>query len=308
MVELNGIFTLLVSFASLAFASELLAMGAEKLEDKLGQGIAGGIVLGLMTALPETLIVIEASVKGEYQVALGSALGGNVILFTLGIGLVGLTHWSRWKENIKMTGDYQVENKFLLLSTVIMIIIVIFEKLNFITSIITGGTYIAYFIYRLKQGYKDSIKNSKGLLISSFEIGVGGIIIVIASNYFVTSISCLSNSLRVPAIWLSLVITPIAAELEEKISAIRLTMRRKQGSSIALVSFMGSKIENSTLLLAIIGGFTSLSMLSSLPELLAAIIANFIGFSILYDGKLGKLESIILVLSYFAMIFITFIV
>jgi cation:H+ antiporter len=54
--------------------------------------MSDGIVMGLLTALPETILVIIASISGHYDIALGSTIGGNVFLFTLGIGLVRIIY------------------------------------------------------------------------------------------------------------------------------------------------------------------------------------------------------------------------
>ena len=49
-------------FVGLTIAAELLASGIDEL-DCLGQGMFGGIVMGLLTVLPETTFVIIASIS-----------------------------------------------------------------------------------------------------------------------------------------------------------------------------------------------------------------------------------------------------
>jgi len=99
----------------------------------------------------------------------------------------------------------------------------------------------------LKRGKIDRGELAK----SSVLIILGAIIILVLSNFFVEVINELARSLNVSSVWLSMVISPIAAELEEKISAYKLTISSKGGGSIAVYSFIGSKIENNTLLLGI---------------------------------------------------------
>jgi len=60
----------------------LLANGIDEVEDYLGQDMSYGIVMGLLTALPETILVIIVSIIGHYDIALDSTISGNVILFT----------------------------------------------------------------------------------------------------------------------------------------------------------------------------------------------------------------------------------
>ena len=92
----------------------------------LDQGISGGIVMSLLTALPGTIFVIIASISGHYDIALGSAIGGNVILFTLSIGLVGIIYKLKWGTNLIISEEYKVENTFLFLSTLAIILVLLY--------------------------------------------------------------------------------------------------------------------------------------------------------------------------------------
>lgn len=298
----------ILTLLALAFAAELLARGTEELEEPLGQGLAGGIVLGLLTALPETIITVFALVEGKFDVALGSAVGGNVILFTLGIGLVGLIYFLSWKKNATISSEYKVENKFLIFVSLLMLIILIYGKIDVITGIILIAVYVYYVYYRIRKAPKINDKMERVSYKKVIaELGIGTAILLLLSEYFVNYVVTISSYLGVPVVWLSLVITPIAAELEEKISGIRLAMRREDGASLALISFVGSKIENATLLLGIIGLFTSYDIYSAFPEYIAALVSNFIGIIALYNRKISIRESILLIAVYGVIIYLTYI-
>src|SRR5271154_5038266 len=117
-----------------ALAAEFIAIGTEKIEPLIGQGMAGGVVLGLIGALPETIFVVIATLKGSYTIALGSALGGNIILFTLGIGIIGIVYTLKWKRPIQMKEDYEIEVRFLLFSTLVLIVLLVYGTLNLISG------------------------------------------------------------------------------------------------------------------------------------------------------------------------------
>ncbi|WP_338602136.1 sodium:calcium antiporter [Sulfolobus tengchongensis] len=290
-------------FIAIFISAELLAKGADELEDSLGQGLTGGIILGLLTALPETIFVIVASLSGSFDIALGSAIGGNILLFTLGIGLVGIAYIIKWKSSLEISTEYSVENKFLTLSTIAMIIILIYGKLDFITGIILILIYVAYVTYRvLKFNGNKREKVEGNFKRPMLYILSGGILLVIFSHYFVGYIETLANMFNVPEIWLSLVISPIAGELEEKLSAFRLIQLSKSGGSLSILSFVGSKIENATILLGIIGLFTDYSLYSALPEYISALVANAIALYVLLDKKISLIESIILLTIYMIII------
>ncbi|AWR97877.1 sodium:calcium antiporter [Acidianus sulfidivorans JP7] len=310
---LSVVLYLIGTLICLGIASELLARGTENLEDSLGQGIAGGLILGLLTALPETIITVLALIEGKYDIALGSAIGGNVILFTFGIGLIGIVYFITWKKDATITSEYKVENNFLIANSIIMVIILIYGKIDLFSGLILIFLYIYYVYYRIKNredsNKKEGRKEEKApnYKLSVIELTLGCAIILGFSGYFIDYINIIAKSLNIPEVWLSLILTPIAAELEEKISGIRLAMRREDGASLALISFVGSKIENGTLLLGIIGLFTSFNLYSTLPEYLAAIVANLLGIISLYNRKISKYESMSLILVYFIIVFSSYI-
>lgn len=298
-----------LTLVALGFAAELLARGTEELEKRVGEGLAGGIVLGLLTALPETIITLAALIEGEYEVAFGSAIGGNVILFTLGIGLVGALYFLAWRTTATLSVEYAVENRFMIVATLIMLAILAYGKIDFISGTILLSMYFYYVYYRVRKASKEN--SAKIVKIdykkSVLELVVGTAILLALSGYFVNYVAEIASYLGVPAVWLSLIVVPIAGELEEKISGIRLAMRNREGASLALISFVGSKIQNATFLLGIIGFFTSYSIYSSLAEYIAVIVSNLLGIITLYNRKLSLTESIFLIFLYFVIVYITYI-
>ncbi|QGA69243.1 sodium:calcium antiporter [Sulfolobus sp. E11-6] len=294
-------------FIAIFVSAELLAKGADDLEDFLGQGITGGIVLGFLTALPETIFVIVASLEGSFDVALGSAIGGNVLLFTLGIGLVGVFYALKWRTALQISSEYSVENIFLIVTTIGMLLVLIYGKLNIITGLLFILIYVIYVVYRVAKFRREGMKREKGNLMKPVAfIIAGGVLLVVFSHYFVEYINEIATMFSVPAIWLSLVIAPIAGELEEKLSAFRLVQMSKDGGSLSILSFVGSKIENATVLLGIIGIFTDYELQQALPEYISALVANIIALYVLFDKKLKIFESIILIVIYVIIVILSF--
>ena len=271
------------------------------------RGITGGIILGFLTALPETIFVIVASLEGSFDVALGSAIGGNVLLFTLGIGLVGLLYALKWRSTLQISSEYSVENVFLIISSVAMLLVLIYGKLDIISALLLILIYIIYVVYRVIKFRGERGSRKEGNLVKPIIfIIAGGILLVVFSHYFVDYINEIATIFNVPAIWLSLLIAPIAGELEEKISAFRLIQMSKDGGSLSILSFVGSKIENATVLLGIIGLFTDYKLQVALPEYISALVANIIAIYVLFDKRLRTIESTILIGVYIVMVILSF--
>lgn len=296
-------------------AAELTAIGTEQIEPLMGQGMAGGVVLGLLGALPETIFVIIATLSSSYQIALGSALGGNIILFTLGIGIVGVTYALKWKKPIKMKDDYKVELYFLLASTAVLAGVMLYGSLNVISGGVLVLVYLAYVGYRYANAHSRvrlharTEKGRSALLRGGIYLIAGALIVLALSRTFVGAISDLSQSIGISPLWLALVVSPLVADLDENLNANRIAMRSSGGGSTAIVSFIGGKLQNNTMLLGLIGllAAQSVGIGTAATEFIAVIIVNLLAAAVLLRGRLSYGEGVMLIIAYAAVIAATFI-
>lgn len=296
-------------------AAELTAIGTEQIEPLMGQGMAGGVVLGLLGALPETIFVIIATLSSSYQIALGSALGGNIILFTLGIGIVGVTYALKWKKPIKMKDDYKVELYFLLASTAVLAGVMLYGSLNVISGGVLVLVYLAYVGYRYANArsrvglHARTEKGRSALLRGGIYLIAGALIVLALSRTFVGAISDLSRSIGISPLWLALVVSPLVADLDENLNANRIAMRSSGGGSTAIVSFIGGKLQNNTMLLGLIGllAAQSVGIGPAAAEFIAVIIVNLLAAAVLLRGRLSYKEGVMLIIAYAAVIAATFI-
>ncbi|MFQ6134515.1 MAG: hypothetical protein ACE5KU_01705 [Nitrososphaerales archaeon] len=75
-------------FTILIASSFLLSTGAESLSHRLGGKFVGRTLLSITTTLPEIFIVASASYRGHHATSLGSALGSNVLMMSLGLAIM----------------------------------------------------------------------------------------------------------------------------------------------------------------------------------------------------------------------------
>lgn len=314
-MDMGIVIEIVLALGGFFVAAELTARGVESLEPILGQGMAGGVVLGLLGALPETVFVIIATLGASYQVAVGSALGGNIILFTLGIGLVGIAHSLKWKRPIFMKEDYKVELYFLLASTVLLIVLMLYGSLDRISGSALILLYLVYVSYRYhlarsKMGSRFGMEKRRKLLIDgSAYIAAGAIIVLLLSGTFVGAISDISHIAGISPLWLALVVSPLAADIDENISANRITMRKVEGGSVAIVSFIGGKLQNNTVLLGLIGllSVNGVAIGGAFGDFAAVVVINLLAIAVILRGRLDYRESVLLVIAYVAVIAAAFV-
>jgi len=299
---------LLAYLAAFGVASMAVAMASDMLQDYLGQGFTGGVLLGILTSLPETVFVSLATLRGDFQVALGSALGGNLILLTLGASLVVIVYFARWRRPITMREDYRTELSFMGISSAILLGVVVARVLNVWFSIAFASVYALYLWERARKVKTTGKPIPPSVLIKAGLImGVAALVLVFISGGFVQQIEESSLSLGVPPLVLAMLVSPLAAELEENLSALIMASKFERGGSIALVSFMGSKIENMTILLAIVG-LAGIGVGGYWLYLTTVLLANLIFTVILLDGKISLREAVELMLVYVILVSLSLIV
>lgn len=274
-------------------ASFLISEGGERLSRSLGHSFAGGVILGLVTALPETALVLTALVIGVSQAAYSSITGANSMLMTLGTGLLGVVYFGLYKKPIAMKGRYSREVNALLTTSLIITVYLILRPLISadLFRILIGMVLTAVYVYYVLSSHSETRRDKKKVdLLGLAMLLAGGSVAVVLSPAFLESLETLSKNLNIPYPLMVYFLTPIAAEFEEKLTAYLMIFKSSDNGSLALYSFVGSKLENASLLLGLTLIFAGTSDTLYLAVL---VLSNLFSVSVLRDGKLTVLESIL---------------
>lgn len=263
---------MLMWLGELTFSSWLLSYGAEHLATRFGARFVGRTLLSVATTLPEIAIVAYAASEGSYGIALGASLGSNILMMTLGLAIMLLISTTRLSARpIKKieVSSFSVDKIFLVITAIISAILFI-DGYHFIDGTVFTGlflvyVFVAFYEMRLeKKKNREKIiqehsnpsenlnlsSNQKQLLKSVIIFIIGTVGIFLGAEPFIQSLENVSMEIGVSAIILSVVISPIAGEMPEKISLMLLARKGAHGTSIAIANVLGSKILNNTLLLA----------------------------------------------------------
>ncbi len=308
-----GIFLLLM----LALSSELLAKGAILLEHKFGSGFVGSVVLGFITMLPELIFVLVAVRSREIDVALGSAVGGNILLFTIGLGAVIILAYWRHNKVIELPFTIKDDLYYLVASSLYLLYASWDGFLDIYEGIVLVLFYVIFVIHQYWEAKRHHVEPEHGeplprkkVITTIVLFFVGAIGLVITAEPFVHVIVEVSHETGVPAMFLALVISPFASELPEKINAFILTMNSMVGAEMAIANFVGSKIQANTLLFgsmvfyfATLTGGGSVEVGKNFLQVMLSIISTLAGVWILYDYKLKLKEGYVVFLSYIIIVF-----
>src|SRR5829696_6408697 len=285
----NNLFNMLFWLGELTLASWILSYGAEHLSEKFGAKFVGRVLLSIATTLPEIAIVIYAAAQGSFGIAIGSGLGSNLLMMTLGLSIMLIIATTRLsKAPLKQIDVSTFKNDmiFLILAAIISFVLFL-DGFNYIDGFIFMGLFAGYIIlslYEMRVEKRDKIanknidtnsnnnnnnnNNNKELIveqnishdpnedkkkflkaIGTFLLGATGILF--GAEPFIHSLEGLSVEIGISTVVLAVIISPIAGEMPEKISMMILARKGAAGASIAIANVLGSKILNNTLLLAV---------------------------------------------------------
>jgi cation:H+ antiporter len=328
---------MLLWLGELTFSSWLLSYGAEHLATRFGARFVGRTLLSVATTLPEIAIVAYAASAGSYGIALGAGLGSNILMMTLGLAIMLLIATTRLSKKpmkkINVT-SFKLDKIFLLITALISAFLFI-DGYDFIDGIVFTGLFLAYVFvafYEMKiekkkdkeeiiDEYGNTLEkvslasNQRQLMKAGLIFIIGTIGIFVGAEPFIKSLEHVSIEIGVSAVILSVVISPIAGEMPEKISLMLLARKGAQGVSIAIANVLGSKILNNTLLLAFavfgaiyhsgLGTTIDRTPILSQQMILATVITLF-AVGLLFRKEIGIMTGLILLAMYIVSIGVQF--
>ncbi|MFQ5712245.1 MAG: sodium:calcium antiporter [Candidatus Geothermarchaeales archaeon] len=332
LLELLGIiwqFTLMTAWILvLVLASFLLSLGAEMLSHFLGGKFVGRTLLSITTTLPEIMIVVYASRLAFYGTSLGSALGSNVLMMSLGLSvmvLIATTPLSKMPVREINVEGFKLDMAFLIITAILGVIMFI-DGYDLIDGVIFLAMFITYLVFAFHESrgermfHMSAQRPLKGLstLLKSIALFVlGAIGILVGAEPFVHSLEGVAAEIGTPAAVVAVILSPLAGEMPEKISMMFLARKGGEAVSISVANVLGSKVLNNTLLLScmILGAvyFHGLDTLINPNGLLMfevywAGVMTILATSLMFDRKLTLSDGVSLTILYLASVGIQFLV
>lgn len=247
-------FVLLVVFgALLAVSAQFVVKAASAIAQDLGvkSFILAFFFLGILTSTPEIFVSIQSIVSGVPQLAMGTLVGGSILLLSLVIGgssvilgKVSLNHGFTFSEII-------------LTSTVVVAPVIVLWD-GSLTRLDGGLLICAYILQILFFNSREHVlrqveKNagaSKGIGRHMVLLLLGIIGIVVSSKVMVNSAQNITSVFGIAPFIFGLILLSFGTNLPEFSLAIESVLLQKR--AIAFGDFMGSAAAN-TLILGILG-------------------------------------------------------
>ncbi len=297
----TSILVLAAGLLTILAGAKIFTNGIEWMGKKLNlsEGAVGSVLAAVGTALPETMVpliaILFAPAGTATEVGIGAILGAPFMLSTLAFGVVGVSKMVFCRGNscidVKRSivmRDLKYFICFYSLAAAAAFIPYMMIKIPIALVLVTGYGY--YVFKTLGDGdtlseldipplylWKKSEEPPLSIIIVQVIISLG--LIAGGANYFVDALGNLATTVMMPALILSIIITPIATELPEKFNSIIWVKGGKDtlamGNITGAMVFQGSIIPTIGILLTP-WSISTLAAISAALALLSSIIIYLI--------------------------------
>jgi cation:H+ antiporter len=143
--------TLLLSLALISAAAEAIVLGAVHIAHRVGlsEYAIGATVVAIGTTLPDKAISFVGGTRGQGGVVTSNALGSNIFLLTLVLGLAALSSSSGISVARSVT---RVDLPLLLAASVLVVAIFHRSRLHRRTGALLLALYAGYIVFALVRG------------------------------------------------------------------------------------------------------------------------------------------------------------
>jgi len=303
---LGNVFILLFSLFILDRASDLTVDNAVKVADLTGLGktVIGFILVAMTTTLPELSVsALTASGVEDVGVAIGNALGSNVVNICLILGLAFLIASLKSSETyLTIKEEVETLNFGLFIASIVPLALIYLGYASRVIGVILVAIF-AYNVYRVTR--KRNAENEAGFskrdekLRRYIALTIVGVIIVVASAYLIIdSASFIAEWIGIPKVVIGATIVALGTSLPELANSLNSSL--KGHVELALGNIVGSCFLDVTLILgvALIGQNFRVNMAAYTGLAVHALVSSLILWYFLSSKKISWKEGAILLFLY----------
>ncbi len=273
--------------------------------------LIGLTVVACATSAPEVLVSVVAASRGEPGLAIGNAIGSNIVNIGLVLGVTAIV------RPIKLeSATLRREMPALLAVTLLTVSLFLDARLTHIDGyvMLTGLVIVMIWLARLgsrsaandpiKKDFEAEIPDDVSMKVAIIWVVVGLGLLLLGADWLVTGAIGVAQSLGVSEVVIGVTIVAFGTSLPELAVSLISVLKGEYG--LAIGNIVGSNIFN---LLAVIGVAATIEPMALHPSVLSLHIFVMVAFTLVlfamtydYDGKarLSRLEGAALLAAYIA--------
>ena len=307
--------SIVFGFALLVWSADRFVDGAASTAKHLGMPslLIGILIVGFGTSAPEMVVSAIAAYEGNPGLALGNAIGSNIVNIALILGITAIV------------APIAVNSKIVKKEIPLLLLIVLFtgyllldNTLTLFEGVILLAGFFALVLWSVFAAFRsrgDSFEDQMDIELNedimSLKVGImwlvfGLILLIASSRLLVWGAVGVANSFGVSDLIIGLTIVALGTSLPELAASVMAA--RKGEHDIAIGNVVGSNMFN---LLAVIGIAVIIAPMNSIPlevlqrDWLIMLLLTIALFVMAYgfrgrDGRINRVEGTILILCYVA--------
>ena len=307
--------SIVFGFALLVWSADRFVDGAASTAKHLGMPslLIGILIVGFGTSAPEMVVSAIAAYEGNPGLALGNAIGSNIVNIALILGITAIV------------APIAVNSKIVKKEIPLLLLIVLFtgyllldNTLTLFEGVILLAGFFALVLWSVFAAFRsrgDSFEDQMDIELNedimSLKVGImwlifGLILLIASSRLRVWGAVGVANSFGVSDLIIGLTIVALGTSLPELAASVMAA--RKGEHDIAIGNVVGSNMFN---LLAVIGIAVVIAPMNNIPlevlkrDWLIMLLLTIALFAMAYgfrgrDGRINRVEGTILILCYVA--------
>jgi len=310
---LGNILEVIAGLVLLIWGADRFVHGAAATARNLGVTplLVGLTVVAFATSAPEILVSVVASLRGEPGLAIGNAIGSNIVNIGLVLGCVALIRPIQLRS-----ATLRREMPALLAVTLLTVSLFLDSFLSIIDGLVmlTGLIIVMIWLARLgmrsapsdpiKIEYEAEIPADVSMKMAIFWLLFGIGTLLIGAHLLVDGSIEVARFLGVSEVVIGILLVAFGTSLPELAVSLVSVMKGEYG--LAIGNIVGSNIFN---LLAVIGVAATIAPFALAPSVLSLHIFVMVAFTLVlfamtydYDGKseLSRIEGVALLIAFIA--------
>ena len=307
--------SIVFGFALLVWSADRFVDGAASTAKHLGMPslLIGILIVGFGTSAPEMVVSAIAAYEGNPALALGNAIGSNIVNIALILGITAIV------------APIAVNSKIVKKEIPLLLLIVLFtgyllldNTLTLFEGVILLAGFFALVLWSVFAAFRsrgDSFEDQMDIELNedimSLKVGImwlvfGLILLIASSRLLVWGAVGVANSFGVSDLIIGLTIVALGTSLPELAASVMAA--RKGEHDIAIGNVVGSNMFN---LLAVIGIAVIIAPMNSIPlevlqrDWIIMLLLTIALFAMAYgfrgrNGRINRVEGTILILCYVA--------
>ena len=295
-----------IGLAMLYFGAEWLVKGSIAIATKLriSQLVIGLTVVAFGTSAPELAVSVSSAVNGMADVALGNAVGSNIVNIGIILGLAAIiSPIAVSKTTIRK------EVPIMIGVAILLLVIIVDGKIDFVDGLILNAGIVGFIVFSYKNsktsaelsGIETHVITSKRLVPKSIGlIGIGLGMLSFGAFFTVDNSVVIAKSLGISDLIIGLTLVAVGTSLPELLTSV--IAAKKGHSDLSVGNIVGSNIFN---ILAILGISSAIAGIAvnqlAIYDIIVMIVFSLVLIPIMKTGfTISKKEGLALVAGYLA--------